>query len=344
MMKTAVLYGARDLKVDERDIPEVAGDDVLVRVKACGICPTDLRKYTGKSNAKLPLVLGHEPAGDVLAVGPDVRSVGEGDRVCIMPWWSCGRCTTCRLGRLIQCPYVTSIGGSVENSVMMDGAFSECVRVPERAVIALGQEVSYEAATFADPLTAALNSIERCRIPIGGDAVIVGAGPLGMMHLQLAKLRGARILVSDTIAERREMALEFGAHEVVDPTQGDPVEAVRELTDGEGADAVVVAVGNKEAEEQAVGMLRNNGVMSIFAGTYPATKIEVDPNDIHYTEKVITGAFAGSPEQFVRAVKLISTSLVDVEALITHRVPLDDLEEGFEMTLEGVGMKKLVLP
>jgi 2-desacetyl-2-hydroxyethyl bacteriochlorophyllide A dehydrogenase len=315
-----------------------------VRVRACGICPTDLRKYAGKSGARLPLVLGHEPAGDVISVGPDVESVGEGDRVCLMPWWPCGRCATCRLGQFIQYPDLTSIGGAAEKSVMVDGAFSECMKIPERAVIELDPGVSYEAATFADPLTSALNSIERCRIPIGGDAVIVGAGPLGMMHLQLAKLRGAKIIVSDTIAERREMVLDLGAHEIIDPAETDPVEAVRELTGGEGADAVVVAVGSKEAEEQAVGMLRNNGVVSIFAGTYPATTIEVDPNDIHYTEKVVTGAFAGSPEQFTRAVKLISVGLVDVEALITHRMPLDNLDEGFEMTLEGVGMKKMILP
>lgn len=219
-------------------------------------------------------MLGHEPAGDVISVGPDVESVGEGDRVCLMSWWPCGRCATCRMGRFIQCPNRTSIGGAAEKSVMVDGAFSECMKIPERAVI----------------------------------------------------------------------ELDLGAYEIIDPAETDPVEAVRELTGGEGADAVVVAVGSKEAEEQAVGMLRNNGVVSIFAGTYPATTIEVDPNDIHYTEKVVTGAFAGSPEQFTRAVKLISVGLVDVEALITHRMPLDNLDEGFEMTLEGVGMKKMILP
>ena len=255
-MKTAVLYGARDLKIEERAVPDVGGDDVLVQVRACGICPTDLRKYTGKSTrATFPLVLGHEAAGDVLAVGRDVQSVGEGERVAIIPWWPCGRCATCRLGRFIQCPNIASIGGSVEHSVMVDGAFSDCVRVPERAVIRIGPEVSYEAASFGDPLSCALNSIERCRIPIGSDVVIVGAGPLGLMHVQLARLQGARIIVSDTDAKRREMARTLGAHEVVDPAEVDAVEAVRELTDGEGAAAVIVAVGNKAAEEQAVGML-----------------------------------------------------------------------------------------
>lgn len=344
-MKTAVLYGPRSIEIEERDVGEVGGDDVLVSVKACGICPTDLRKYTGMStSAKFPLVLGHEPAGDVLAVGPNVQSVGDGDRVCVIPWWPCGRCATCRLGRFVQCPNLASIAGSVESSVMVDGAFSEYVRVPERALIRIGQEVSYEAATFGDPLTAALNSIERCHIPMGSDVVIVGAGPLGMMHVQLAKLQGARIIVSDMMADRRNMALVLGAHEVVDPVQADPVEAVHELTDGEGAAAVIVTVGNKDAEEQAVGMLADNGVLILFAGTYPATTIAVDPNDVHYTQKVITGAFAGSPEQFVRAVKLITMGLVDVEALITHRLPLDDLVEGFDMTLNGVGMKKVIVP
>jgi L-iditol 2-dehydrogenase len=343
-MKTAVLYGERDVKLEERDVPDVGGDDVLVQVKACGICPTDVRKYTGKSGAKLPLVLGHEPAGDVAAVGPDVRSVREGDRVCMMPWWPCGYCSTCRVGRFIECPNVKSIGGSVEHSLMIDGAFSEYVRVPERAVVVLGDAVSYEAATFGDPLAAAVNSIERCRIPLGGDVVILGAGPLGMMHLQLAKVRGARVIVSDVNEERLELARRFGAHETLDPSKEDAVAAVRELTDGEGAGAVIVAVGNKQAEEQGIAMLANNGVLSIFAGTYPATTIEMDPNDIHYGEKVITGAFAFSPEQFVRTVKLLDKGIVDVEALITHRLALEELSEGLEMTIDGIGMKKMVLP
>jgi L-iditol 2-dehydrogenase len=343
-MKSAVLYGARDLRFEERAVPEAGADDVVVRVRACGVCPTDLRKYTGRSTrARFPLVLGHEAAGDVVAVGPDVQGVGEDDRVGVIPWWPCGRCATCRLGRFIQCPDIASIGGSVERSVMVDGAFSEYVRVPERAILRIGPEVSYEAASFVDPLSCALNSIELCRIPIGGDVVIVGAGPLGMMHVQLAKLQGARIIVSAKHADRREMARALGAHELIDPVEADPIDAVRELTDGEGAAAVVVAVGDPAAEEQAVSMLADNGVLVLFAGTYPPTTIAVDPNDVHYTQKVITGAFASTPEQFVRTVKLMSTGLIDVEALVTHRLPLDDLGEGFELTLDGVGMKKMIV-
>jgi L-iditol 2-dehydrogenase len=344
-MKSAVLYGAHDLKIEERDVPEVGGDEVLVRVRACGLCPTDLRKFTGKSTkARFPLVLGHEPAGDVLAVGPEVESLGQGDRVAINPWWPCGRCVTCRVGRFIQCPNLSSIGGSVEHSEMVDGAFSEYVRVPERACVRIGPDVSYEAATFGDPLACTLNSIERCRIPMGSDVVIVGGGPLGMMHVLLAKLQGARIILSDTHEERRDMALKLGANEVIDPKAVDPVEAVRELTEGEGAAAVIVAVGNRDAEEQGVSMLAANGVLILFAGTYPPTTIAVDPNDVHYTEKVITGTFACTPEQFVRTVKLISTGLVDVEPLITHRLGLDDLGEAFQLTLDRVGMKKMIIP
>jgi L-iditol 2-dehydrogenase len=342
-MKAAVLHGTRDLRIDERDTPTIEGDQVLVRVRACGICPTDLRKFSGRSRAKLPLVLGHESAGEVVEVGPDVVAVRDGDRAAVKPFWHCGRCAPCGLGRFLQCRNLSSIGGSVESSAMIDGAFSEYVRVPERAIIKIGPEVSFEAATFGDPLCAALNSIERCRIPMGGDAVIIGAGPLGMMHLQLAKLQGARVIVSDNHEERREMALRLGAHEVIDPREVDAVEAVRELTDGEGAGAVIATAGNKAAEEQAIAMLASGGTMCIFAGTYPPTTIDVDPNDVHYTEKVITGAFAGSPEQFLRAVRLISYGLVDVEALVSHRFALDDLLEGFELTLDGVGMKKMVL-
>lgn len=343
-MKSAVLYAPRDVRLEEREALDVSGDDVLVKVKACGICPTDLRKYTGASEAALPLVLGHEAAGDVYAIGPEVEEVRVDERVIVMPWWSCGRCSMCRLGKFMRCPNLVTIGGAAEDSIKVNGAFSEYVRVPERAVVKLGSEISYEEATFADPLTSALNSIERCHISIGDNVVIVGAGPLGMLHLQLAKLRGARIIVSDTIEERREEARKLGAHVVIDPQSQDPVAAVREATDGQGADAVVVAVGNAAAEKQGIHMAGNEAVVILFAGTWPATTIEIDPNEIHYTEKVITGAFGGTPEQFMRAVKLLQLKLVDVACLITHRMPLDDLGDGFEMTLDGVGMKKMVLP
>lgn len=343
-MLSAVLEAPRNIQIREFENPTPRGDDVIVRIRACGICPTDVRKYTGASKVQLPLVLGHEAAGDVAEVGPEVRSIKVGDRVIVMPSWSCGRCGACRIGDFIHCEQLTSIGGAAEHSRMVAGAFSELVRVPERAIVSLEGDLDYEEAIFADPLTSTLNDIERCQIRLGDDVVIVGAGPMGLLHLMLAKLRGARVIVSDPIAERRERALAMGAAETIDSQAEDPVAAVQRLTRGSGAAAVIVAVGNPKAEEMAMGMAGPGGRISFFAGTWPPTTIAVDPNELHYTQRILTGAFGGSVEQFLRTVKLLESRLVDVRPLITHRLSLNQLQEGFEMTLQGEGLKKVVVP
>jgi L-iditol 2-dehydrogenase len=343
-MRAVVFYGAHDMRLEEVPLPVVPPDWALVRVRACGICPTDLRKFTGSSQVPVPIILGHEAAGDIVEIGDNPKDLKPGDRVAVNPGIFCYQCYYCQRGLYMRCEHEIAIGGAAESGDKIQGAFSQYLTVPTQTLVPLTDHVSYAEATFGDPLAAALNSIRRRSIDILDSVVIVGAGPLGLLHVQLAQLRGAEIMVSEPVAARRELALRYGAHHVIDPTGEDAVARVRALTGGRGADVVIVAVGSPKAEEEAIHMAGKGGMVSFFAGTYPSTHLNVDPNELHYTEKEITGAFAHAPYQFEDAVKLMEMGMVDVSSLISHVLPLSDTVHGFQDTLQAVGLKKVVDP
>lgn len=358
-MKAARLYGVRDLRVEEVEDHRPGPGEALIRIHACGVCPSDVRGYVGARSGNLPRTPGHEWAGVVIALGDAADSpasvgpstpqangaahgitqgastVAVGDRV-VADWrYVCGRCHQCRRGVFNYCENLRRAvrGGFAEYGV---APLSQLRRIPDH--------VSFEEASFCEPLACVINGNEATPMRLGDDVVIVGAGPIGLLHLQLARARGARVIVSDPLAARLETARELGAHNVIDASQEGPVARVKALTEGRGADAVIVAVGAGPAAQQGLEMAAISGRVNFFAGFYPEVELPFDPNLVHYRQLIVTGSHDFTPHHFSAALKLITHGIVRVAPLISHRFVLDGVKEAFEMAASRGGLKSMVLP
>jgi L-iditol 2-dehydrogenase len=347
-MRAALLYGTRDLRVEEVSAAGPGPGEALIRIHACGVCPSDLRGYLGVRPRDGSYTPGHEWAGVVESVGGADRmadggrevkgrsdSVRVGDRV-VADWRGvCGTCYQCRRGVFNYCE-------RMRRSVR--GGFAQYGVAPIAQLRVLPDNVSFEEASFCEPLACITNAHSYTEIPLGGDVVVVGAGPIGLLHLQVARSRGGRVIVSDPIAARLRTATELGAHDVVDASQCDPIERVRELTGGRGADTVIVAVGGAEPIRQGLEMAGIGGWVNLFAGTYPSVDMPMDPNLIHYRQLRVTGSHDYTPHHFTTALRLIQYGMVRVEPLISHRFGLDEIRVAFDTTAERRGLKSMVLP
>jgi L-iditol 2-dehydrogenase len=334
LMRAALLQAPRELRIESVERPEPAEDQVLIRIHNCGVCPSDVRSYTGERGGHFPRTAGHEWAGEVTAVGSAVDGFHPGDRV--VPDWrvTCGECYYCRRGIFNYCRNL--VRGRVK------GGFAEFGVAPVSNLRHVPDHVPYRAACFCEPLACCLNGIARNNIRPGDDVVVVGAGQIGLMHLQLARNLGARVIACDPISPRLDKARELGADEVVCPGREDAVARVMELTEGRGANAVIVAVGAPPAIELGLQVAGINGSVNLFAGTYPPATLAVDPNLIHYKQLAVVGSHDFSPHDFTTALKLIATGRVRVEPLISHEMPLERVQEAFEMVTERQGLKLMI--
>lgn len=332
-MRAARIYGLKDVRIEEVPMPEIDSNDVLVQVKSCGVCHVDFEYYGGiRPIQKPPVNIGHEVSGVVAAVGNKVKSVVEGDRVVVDLLMRCGKCYYCRKGK----------GNLCIDKGPFPGAFSDYTKAPEQNVFKIPSHVSFEEASLTEPLGCCLNGLENMKIMKGDDIVIIGAGPMGLLSLQLAKLSGARVIVSDLLEERLRLAKEFGADELVNPSKEDPVERVKQLTEGRGAQGVMVAIGNLSAMEQGIKMAGKLGTVVLFGAIWPSSNLTIDPNIIHYNELAIVGAEARTLDQFYRSLKMIADGLVKVKPLITHVFPLSKIKEGLETASKKEGLKVLI--
>lgn len=331
-MKAAVIYGPKDIRIEEATLPTIKDDEVLVKVKVCGVCPFDMRAYTGIKKLSKPTILGHEVSGIIEEIGRGVSEFKKGDRVVLDLAIRCGKCRYCRAGK----------GNLCENLGPLPGAFAEYTKAPVSNVFRISEDLSFEEASFTEPLASSLNGIERGQIRLGDNVVIIGAGQIGLMLIQLAKLSGAQVIVSDMLENRRKKASELGADVVIDPSKEDVAQKVRSITNNFGADAVIIAVGNTKAIEEGIKMTGKAGRVVLFGAVWPQTTIQTDPNHIHYDEIVITGAEMRTLDQFARSLDLLAKKKVHVKQLITHRYPLEKIKEAFETALSGEGIKNLI--
>lgn len=336
-MKAARLYGVGDLRVEDVDRPVISKDDeVLIRIHACGICPSDLRAYTGlrQPYRPFPYTPGHEWAGEIVAAGDGVEGFAVGDRV--VPSWRvvCGICRYCMRGIHNFCENLQY--GRVR------GGFASYGVAPAKSLLRIPEGVSYQQASFCEPVACCINGSLGSGIEFGDDVVIIGAGPIGLIHLQLAKRSGARAFVSDLIPERLSKAEELGADELIYASEVDAVERVKELTDGYGADVVIVAVGAPPALQQALDMAGVCSTINYFAGTYPPTTLEIDPNVIHYKQIRLTGSHDFTPFHFYTALRFIEIGVVKVVPLVSHELPLEQVKEGFDIVAGRKGLKVVI--
>jgi L-iditol 2-dehydrogenase len=340
-MRAALLYGVGDLRVEDVEVPKVGAGEVLVRVRAATTCGTDLkiywRGYVG-GIIEFPTVFGHEWAGDVVEVGTGLSWPVGGMRVRAGNSAPCLHCSMCQRGRYNLC----------ENMIWLWGAYAEYVRVPARMVLVNTQEipegVSYEEAAVTEPLACVLHGIERAGVKLGDTVAIVGAGPIGLLHLLTVRRMGARrVVMMDVVDERLRLAERLGADGIVNTGREDAAERVKELTGGYGADVVVEAIGLPATWEQAVRLVRKGGTVLEFGGCPPGTEVRVDAERVHYGELRVLGSFHATPVHFRRALELISSRTVDVQPLITARMSLEDVRRAFEVLLTSRAEVKIAI-
>ncbi|MGD0979299.1 MAG: zinc-dependent dehydrogenase [Candidatus Bathyarchaeia archaeon] len=340
-MKTAVYYGPRDVRIEEKEVPEIGDKELLVKVHACGVCGTDVKTVLrGHPLIKPPAVLGHEIAGEIVRIGRDVTEHRKGERVVVAPYVPDGTCYYCLRGRYTLCT------GLYEESPT-PGGFAEFVKVPpnivKKGTLEIPNTVSYEEAALTEPLACCLHGIEECHVGVGDCVAIVGDGPIGLMHLQLARVKGAtKIILSGQLDDRLRLAEELGASVAVNETEENPVKKVMDETNNRGGDAVIVAVGSVAAVEQGLKLVRKGGIVNLFGGFPGQSELKLDPNLIHYSEVTVTGTFGFSHINFARALQLISTRSVKMSKLITHRFKLDEVLTAIDVLADRKGLKAVV--
>jgi len=326
-MKAALLYGVRDLKVENVDKPTVGLGEVLVRVKAATTCGTDLKIFQRgyvEGVINLPTVFGHEWAGEVIEIGKELAWPKKGMRVRAGNSAPCLRCRMCQRGDYNLC----------EDMMWLWGAYAEYIKVPSRMVTINMQEIpshlTFEEAAITEPLACVLHGVEKADVKLGDTVAIIGAGPIGLLHLLVAKKMGTeKVIVSDLVEERLQVAQKLGA-EIVNASQDDPIKKIKGFTEGYGADVVIEAIGLPATWEQALKMVRKGGIVLEFGGCPPGTEIKVRTELLHYGQVTVLGTFHATPLHFRKALNLIASRTVDVRPLITQKMKLNRIKDAFE--------------
>ena len=343
-MKAAILSAPNELSVRQTADPVAGSGDLVLKIRAATICGTDIRIFRGRKTAgvRYPSIIGHEFSGEVVEASKG-SAFAVGQRVGVCPALPCGHCEQCIRGLENLCPNLQAIGYEI------DGAFAEYIRIPAKAMAlgnihALPTTISHEEAALIEPLACVLNGQNKVDIRQGESVVILGSGPIGTMHIKLARLRGAgRVIVSEPNAGRRLAALDAGADVVLDPNAGDLRAAVLAETRGTGADVVICAIGIPALAAQAIGLARVGGRISLFAGFSKGEMGNLDINALHYGELKMVGAFGLSRSDYVDAMHMIADRRIEVASMVTHRFGLPEAVEVFGMAESGGAMKVAII-
>jgi len=342
-------YAPEDLRLEDVPEPTCGTDEVKIRVKNCSTCGTDVKiRKNGHQNLAPPRIIGHEIAGEVVEVGSGVAGDWKpGDRVQVIAAVPCGKCHECRKGWMAVCQNQTSVG------YQYDGGFAEYMIVPREVLAVDGMNripdgVGFAEASAAEPFACAINAQEQLRIEPGDDVVIFGAGPIGCLHVRIARgvHRAGRVILVDINSERLKMSADAVQPDVViNASEVNIVEEILKLTDGRGADVVITATPANITQEQAVSMAARNGRISFFGGL-PKTNptITLDSNLVHYRQLHIHGANGSAPEHNRRALDYIASGEVPVADLITRRIRLRDVMDAFGIVERGEAIKVTVEP
>src|SRR3989442_9514192 len=344
-MLAAVFQGPGRMEVTEVDTPDIGADEVLVKVGANTICGTDVRIFRGEKTKGIhpPTILGHEMAGYVYQVGRQVRGYEVGAPVAMAPVIACHRCFYCQNGMENVCPNQKIVGYDVK------GGLSEYVRIPANAVAAgnlfvAQKDLPSEYLALAEPLACCVNGHHRSHIRMNSTVLIMGSGPIGLFHLQLALLAGARsVIVSDPSAPRRAVACSFGAHITIDPTVEDLPTVVSEVTGGLGVDSIIICIGVPTLVNDALNMARQRGHINLFAGLAAKGWAEVEANLIHYKELEVTGSANSRRADYQMALQLIESGRIKGGPVGTYRFPLRSACEALDKVASDEGMKIAVL-
>jgi L-iditol 2-dehydrogenase len=322
-MQAAVYRGVNDVRLETVPVPTIGRGEMLVRVHSCGVCGTDLKKISTGSHSA-PRIFGHETSGVVAAVGTGVRDYRPGDRVVVFHHIPCRECFYCRSKTFAQCATYKKVGctAGFEPS---GGGFAEYVRVMdwivEHGTVRIPDGVSYEQACFVEPINTCMKGVEALRLEQGETVLTIGQGPIGIMLSVLAKRTGVRLITSDLYAERLRIGTRFDLELTIDASRTKVVERVRELTEGRGADAVILAVGGNSLIRTAMDAARPGGRILLFAQTQHG-EATIDPAAICVDEKTLVGSYSASVDLQEESIRFVMNREMDLEQLISHRFPL----------------------
>jgi L-iditol 2-dehydrogenase len=346
-MLAAVYHGQNDVRLQTVAVPEIGAGELLIRVHTCGICGTDLKKISTGSHSA-PRIFGHETAGVVASVGKNVPQFKPGDRVMVFHHIPCGQCYYCRHKTFAQCETYKKVGctAGFEPS---GGGFAEYVRVMdwivERGTVRIPDQVSFEQAAFVEPVNTCMKGVESLRLAADETVLVIGQGPIGLILSVLAKRTGARVITSDLYSQRLTISKSLGLALAVDASREDVIATVRELTDGRGADAVILAVAGTALVRPAMDATRPGGRVLLFAQTARG-EVTVDPAAVCVDEKSLLGSYSASVELQEESVHFVMSREMDLERLISHRFPLTRAIEALELAAhpQPDSMKVVIQP
>ena len=336
-MKAAVLVEPRKMEIQDVDDPKMTDTRVLVKIRNCGICTLEQRLYRGDLKIYYPLIPGHEASGEIVEIGS--RVIGEfevGMRVALDLVTRCGQCYYCRTGNSNQCSNRFKPGQQVL------GGFGEYIAVRGAQVHPIADSTTFQEAAFSEPVACCIRSLKKINATLGETVLVIGAGPMGLMHLQVARSMGARVFVSDPDTTRLEIAKELGAYAVVDPSAEDLKEVIKAQTGGIGVDACVVTSPAKAALSSGISALSKGGRLNIYTSYLEEMPLPLDANNAHRNENLITGSEGRTPIDFHQAVKIIGYGMINVKPLVSKVVDYDHITEGIELAMEQASIRVLL--
>jgi len=337
-MKAAIWYGGKDVRVEEIPEPDVGDCDVLVRVRAVGICGSDLHAYEGISRRRVPpLVMGHEIAGEIADTGRDVKGLKRNDRVVVYPVLSCGECEYCRCGNENLCRDIRFMGLHVL------GGFAEYVAVPADRCYKIAPGLAFEKACLTEPLAVAVHVADSSRMRVNDSILIIGAGAVGSMITQVVRLRtSGQIIVTDILDSRLDLAKKLGADVAINSREKDAVEEILTLTDGKGVDVSIEVVGIQSTVQQALASVKKGG--TIIAVGLLEKNMEIDMMRVVTNQLELHGSYIYSDYDFRSSISLIANDKVNLQPYLTHIFALEDAQKGFEeMTTNKENVLKVIL-
>ncbi|MEM3406336.1 MAG: galactitol-1-phosphate 5-dehydrogenase [Nitrososphaerota archaeon] len=325
-MKAAIWYGGKNIRIEDVPEPEISDNDVLIKVKAVGICGSELHAYEGISERrKPPLIMGHEFSGEVIEVGKNVKNLVKGDRVAVDPIIRCLKCEQCLNGRSNICENMRLIG------LHTPGAFSEYIAIPAEKCYEMPDNLSFEEASMVEPMSVGVHAVNLADMKINSNvAIFGGTGVIGLCTLQALRTAGAgRIICTGTRENKLKIAEKLGANILINVKEIDPVKKIMEITNGKGIDIAFEAVGIQETVQQAISMVKKGGNIVVIGML--AKKMELEMLDIVTKEKQIIGSYGYTSLDFKTALNLIAEGKVNVKPLITHVFSLNEISKGFEV-------------
>jgi L-iditol 2-dehydrogenase len=340
-LKAALLNDINVIEVKEVMKPSVGNGDILVEMKACGLCGTDLEKLQGQYTAAKP-VLGHEAAGIVVETGSDVNQFVLGDRVFPHHHTPCNNCKVCKKGNETMCTHYRA-------SNLDPSGFSEYFRVPawnikQGGVLQLPEKVSFEEASFIEPIACCIRGLSRSKVSSDDTVLVIGAGPVGLTHLQLLKQIGSNILISDINKKRLNIAKAQGASKIYNIREVDIPTRVKEDTDGLGVDVALIATGNPKGIIQALKAVRKGGTVCLFGVPVVGSILNYDFSDIFNSETSIISSYGATETETKKSLEMIETHKVNPTSLITDRFTLEEFREAISKATKGEGMKTIITP